>query len=161
MLDISRRDIAEAFAHGVSRRGRGGPVSDVVGPVSDVVGTVVGSVETLAGAGVSGALAGRFGALRIGGTPIPLDATVGFGLHVLGLLGLAGDFDSHLHRFADGILAGYVFKVAYGYGADWRAKSGEAPQALAAGNAPRALAGARRASPLTAAELAAMANAVK
>jgi hypothetical protein len=95
--------------------------------------------------------------------PVPADLLAGVALHALGFAGIAGKYDDDLHNFGDGVLSGYFVQLGAGFGAQWAEKSGAAPHRFSGGLDSQIVAGAMGAanSPLTEAELAAMAQAVR
>ena len=176
-LSISRRDIDEANRY----------ARDAMSRVSRDPGRYGGegvgqrltrTAEVALGAVGVGVLSGRFGPFNVNGTPVPMDLIAGVGLHLLSFMGLAGAASPHLSNVADGVLAGYLTKFGVGYGKVWAQKAGVPPQTVvgaaygdrslgAHGNLhsglPKALGipAFVGAEPLTSAELAAMAQAVR
>lgn len=162
-LQITRRDIEEAhsYARDAMRQ-----VQGMRGTGENVVGNVVKTLEVAAGATAVGVATGRFGPLHLAGNPLPLDLAAAVGMHILGFMGIAGAHASHLHNFADGVLAGYMTKFGVGFGTEMRAKAGKPALNLVdiAGEEkgrPGQLYGKRASQPLTESELAAMAQAVR
>lgn len=162
MIQLTRRDLEQAYDQvaSASRFARGHRAQG-----ERIARHAIQGVEVLAGAAASGFIAGRYGAphLMIGGTALPLDAAAGAGLHALAFFGLFGNYDEHVHNFANGVLAQYVARWGVGYGTHLREKAG-LPRVAGTGRgsapmtgapAPAAMRGGR--GPLTAAELAAIA----
>lgn len=177
-LHITRRDIEEAHRYARDSVGRLQSSRQSAG----VGGKVVRSAEVLAGAAGVGILSGYFGPLMLGNTPVPLDLAAGVAGHLLAFTGLAGSFSDHLHNVSDGIMAGYAMKFGVGYGKSLAQKSGrpispvfsgvggQQRQSRGIGDAVKGalgglgLGGAQvftGAEPLSEAELAAMAQAVR
>jgi hypothetical protein len=132
-----------------------------------VVRQLTQTLEVSSAALGMGVLSGRYGALRIPGTPVPLDLVIGVALHGLGLAGaVSKQYTDHLHNFGDGVLAAYATKLGAGFGVSWRNKTqpgtvqfpvaGET--ARMHGGMPASHSGRER---LTEAELAAMASAAR
>lgn len=88
--------------------------------------TVEGVVQGLEIAGAAFALGGYQG-MRAGEGKAPaklfgkvnLELGVAAGLHVASLLGLAGDYSSHLRNFGNGALAAYATNWGRGIGYKW------------------------------------------
>jgi len=174
MLNITRRDIEEAhnYARDEMRSSR-----DPDNGKSFADKPVVTTVLVASGAAAVGVLTGRFGPLHFGGNPVPLDLAAAVAVHLAGFVGKSFGFGSvspYLHHIADGALAGYVTKFGVGVGTEMRKKAGEKPLNLAdisgedgrrspaqlhEGN--RMHETRRNKGPMTEAELAAMAQAVR
>jgi hypothetical protein len=158
-LQITRRDIDRAMATAEKAARH---AEKIQGKSESVMAHMTQSLEIGAAALASGVVKGRFGAVSLG--PVPADLLAGVALHVLGFAGLAGKYDDDLHNFGDGVLAGYLVQLGAGFGTQWRIKSGGTPFAgteLSGGWHESAGAMGAAQAPLTEAELAAMAQAVR
>jgi hypothetical protein len=160
-LQITRRDIDRAMKTAESAARHAQKVKD---KGESMMGHLTQTLEIGGAALASGVIKGRFGAVSLG--PVPADLLAGVALHVLGFAGLAGKYDRDLHNFGDGVLAGYLVQLGAGFGTQWRIKSGLSPFAtsgtqLSGGWHMAAGAIGAANAPLTEAELAAMAQAVR
>jgi hypothetical protein len=79
----------------------------------EAVGQVIQTVEIGGAAFASGLIKGRFGNVEVVGVPADLGA--GSALHLLAFFG-GGKYKSHLHNFADGIIASYLTQLGAGIG---------------------------------------------
>lgn len=154
-LTITRRDIAraeratsQAHALHASTHGIGGRLTTT----AEVGLTAFGM----------GVLKGRFGPISLGPVPVDLVGFVLFGL--LGLSNVAGDAASHhVMNVANGLGAGYLHTLGAGVGVSWGLKAGQTPFKTAGDSRMGTRLGAlgRGNAPLTEAEIAAMAHAVR
>lgn len=161
MLTITRRDLDDAYS---SMRDAHSYIQKYKAGGEQVTGQLVQTLEVSAGALAVGVASGRFGALQIQGTPVPLDLAGGILGHALGFFGLAGKYSEHLHNFSDGVLAGYIAKWGIGFGTEMRRKANLPPVTTVSGEMGPASApqmGCGKAEPLTEAELAGLAHAVR
>lgn len=169
MLNISRRDIDEAYA---SMRDAHSYIQRFQGGGETVVGQLTQSLAVGAGAFGVGVLSGRYGALHINGSSIPLDLAAGLTGHALGFFGIAGKYSEHLHNFSDGVLSAWLTKLGVGVGAKMAMDAGKPAPPVTAG-APRLATGFQPSTrqnhrdsiagraPLTEAELAGMAHSIR
>lgn len=164
---LSRRDVESAYAYAnrhMARSRRDPERPGEPGPLQRLLtaGEVVGAAAAV------GVASGRFGPLNIGGTPVPLDAAGGIALHLIAFWLDSGEkgLSPHLHNFGTGALAAYATKAGVGVGTSLRMKAGLSPVAVSGDGEPEQLPGATSdivgaAAPLTEAELAALAQAVR
>ncbi len=167
-LNITRRDIDEAhrYARDAMSRVRGGR-----GATGRVVGQLTQTAEVALGAVGVGVLSGRYGPLNVQGVPVPIDLALGVAGHILGFTGLAGGLSNHIHNVSDGVLAAYLTKFGVGYGKALAEKAGVPPRMVVGGTGPMRSSSSlpklgfgqvfTGAEPLTEAELATMAQAVR
>jgi hypothetical protein len=159
-FQLSRRDVESAYAYANRHMARSRRDPDR--GESSVLGKLLTTGEVVGAATAVGVLSGRFGPLNIGGTPVPLDAAGGIALHLIGFW-LDSGLSPHLHNFGNGVLAAYGAKAGVGMGTSLRMKAGLSPVAVSGDGEPEQLPGATSgaAAPLTEAELAALAQAVR
>lgn len=153
-LRITRKDIEMAERH-LSRRD---PAT------SATKGKAMHQARQTAEIGVAafgmGLLKGRFGPIQVG--PVPVDLLAFVLLSIGGYSGVAGKFSDDVHNFADGLGAGYAHTLGAGIGGMLRVKAGQ-PLFTSSGVSEDYVSGALSSgsSPLTEAELRAMAQAVR
>ena len=82
------------------------------------VGKIVRSAEVNSTSFAMGVINGRFKSPEVLG--VPVDLGVGFGLHVVGFMGIGGD---HLHNIGDGCTSSYFNTLGMGVGAKMLAES--------------------------------------
>jgi len=160
---LSRRDVESAYAYANRHMGR--IKRDPDRGESSVLGKLLATGEVVGAAAAVGVASGRFGPLNIGGTPVPIDAAGGIALHLIGFW-LDSGLSPHLHNFGNGALAAYATKAGVGVGTSLRMKAGLSPVSVSGDGDPQQLPGATSdiigaAAPLTEAELAALAQAVR
>lgn len=158
-LRISRRDIMHGYsiARRKHRRDAGAKSS------SHYMTQATQSLEVGLTALGMGVLAGKYPNVSLG--PVPVDLATALAAHLVGYVGgkyLKGQ-SHHLHNIGDGAFASYLVKVGAGLGAGMGLKNATAPtasgeNALRYHGMPGMNSGA---APLTEAELAAMAQAVR
>jgi len=157
---ITRRDLDNAITMTKRARDAAARMSEAT---EKVAGQVAQTLEIGAGALGMGTLTGRFGPIKLG--PIPIDLLGGLALHLGGFFGLYGKYAEHGHNLADGVLANYLSTLGAGLGTTLRLKAGlsaftAGENARLHGGMPTSHAGALGGgSPLTEAEMAAMAQA--
>jgi hypothetical protein len=155
---ITRQDLARAerhFKHHRSPSGHGG------GGKMSALG-LLGETAAVQGSALAmGVLTGRFGPLSLG--PVPVEGIAFLALSGLALSGWAGKASNVAANVGQGVLAGYSNDFGKGLGQMWRQSAGLSPWAstpqVSAGAGGRRLGAAR--APMTPAELAAMAHAVR
>lgn len=128
MLSMSKSEVEALFkrAQGASAR-----VKRIREEANEMVETVVATVETTGAAFVMGMVNGRYEGTEIVG--VPGDLLAGFGLHLLGFVGIG---DQHLHNLGNGCFSCYSATLGNGIGAEMRTKAQAAAAAqLAAGGA--------------------------
>lgn len=173
-LQMSRRDL-DNYRSEVDRAHKSvaraqGEIQTYRAKESSMMAQLTQSLEVGGAALAFGAFAGRFpNRLKLG--PVPTALAVGLGLSALGYSGLTS-YGKHFANAGDGILATYLYTTGLGLGAPAATvpAGGAAtdPRALMAGigagypqmNAPYGYPGHAASTPLTEAELAAMAQAV-
>jgi hypothetical protein len=173
-FQLSRRDVDSAYAY--ANRNLGRMRRDPDSSESGVLNKLLNAGEIVAGAAAVGVASGRFGPLNIAGTAVPLDAVGGVALHLVGFW-LDSSLSRHLHNLGSGVLAGYATKAGVGLGTSLRTKAGLSPVSVSgtyadddvqsaydiigAQNPLHMTGAAQAASPLTEAELAALAQQVR
>lgn len=85
-----------------------------------VVETAVHTAEVGSAAFLAGVVQGRYGAIEIVGVPVELLG--GIGLHMVGFMGNSRNA-SHMHGFANGLLAAYATTAGRGVGRTWKSKA--------------------------------------
>ncbi len=156
---ITRQDLARAERHYKHHRSPGGHGGG--GKMS--VGHFLGETAAVQGASLGmGVLTGRFGPLSLG--PVPAELLVFLVAGGVALSGVAKGATNVVANVGQGVLAGYTNDFGKGLGQMWRTSAGlsawtSAPQVTTSGPGGRRLGAAR--APLTPAELAAMAHAVR
>jgi len=150
---ITRRDIDMAERH-LARR------DPAVGTIDKKA--AMGHARQTAEIGVAslgmGILKGRFGPIQVG--PVPVDLLAFVLLSIGGYMNVAGKYSDDVHNFADGLGAGYAHTLGAGIGGMLRVKAGQ-PLFTSSGDEFVAGALSTGSSPLTQAELQAMAQAVR
>lgn len=149
-LTITRRDIEAAERMGRSAMRHKEKVENVMGAVTQ-------TAEISVAAFGMGVLQGRFGPISLG--PIPVDLLAFALLSLGGYMGLGGKYNEHMHNFADGLGASYLHTLGAGFGVSWGQKAGKSPFATSGAHIAGAIGSGS--APLTEAELAAMAHAVR
>ena len=122
-FQVSRSELMKAANRASALQAR---AKRVMEKAETIVSTVVGTVEVGTGAFVTGMITGKWGNLEVVGVPVELMA--GAALHLGGFVLGDKPMASHLHRFGDGAVAGYLSSVGKGIGVAWKAKAGAALQ---------------------------------
>jgi hypothetical protein len=122
-FQLSRRDVDSAYAYANRNMGRvrRDPESD---SEKGVLNKLLNAGEVILGATAVGVASGRFGPLSIGNTAVPFDAVGGIALHLIGFWLDSPNVSRHLHHLGTGVLAGYGTKAGVGIGRTLRSKAG-------------------------------------
>jgi len=154
-LGISRSELdrAEKLARRALRRD-----PDIGGPAGRKAGLLCAG-EVLGAAFLTGVAKGRFGPISLG--PVPADLIGGGALLLAGFFGgkMFGKATRHLWNVGLGVGAGYTHTLGAGVGINMATKATTTTTKLSGSRLAGAL--GRGAAPLTQAELAAMARAVR
>jgi hypothetical protein len=137
MLSMSKSEIERLFRSAQSASAR---VKRIKEEANEMVDTVVATFETGGAAFTMGMINGRYGGAEIVG--VPLDLLSGFGLHLLGFLGIG---DQHLHNLGNGAFCSYTNTLGAGIGGEMKLKAEAAARAagaLPAGATAKGLPGA-------------------